>query len=102
MSCRAEIHPAPREGVPPAALHRQLRSISHSLDEEENDKRVFSKHGLSCSAGSDPASDSRGSLKHRNRLSQRADLFLMGKARKTLASSFHTDEDVNEFYIGLQ
>jgi len=63
---------------------------------------VLSKCGLCCRAGSDPASDSGGSLKDVNSLSQRADLFLMGKARKTLASSFHTDDRVNEFYIGLK
>lgn len=63
---------------------------------------MLSKLGSSCRAGCDPASDSRGTLKDVNRLSWRADLFLMGKARKTLASSFHTDDDVNEFYIGLK
>lgn len=42
----------------------------------------------------DPASDSRGSLKDVKRLSQRGDLFLMGKARKALASSSHMDADV--------
>lgn len=59
-----------------------------------------SKCGSSCRAGKDATSDSRGSLNDVNMLSQRTDLFLMGKARKTLAFLFHTDDDVNEFYIG--
>lgn len=43
----------------------------------------------------DAASDSRDSLGDVNRLSQRGDLFLMGKARQALASSSHTDADAN-------